>query len=235
MKGFLKMKLLPKYYNKINTEPFEVQETPDATFEIYNFNDYPTLHKQHTNSNAFTMWSSDGNGTYKLLIDNDYYDVMKELYTKNVNLIWLDFFETNKTQTNKFLLKTLGPLAFVIAALITIIIFLLPFDMNIRLILCLVVAIISIFPKKIIENAAKEKSAILKNETIDKINAEVGETVFSRLLEDQEHFITEFNKKRYLELYGEEAYEEYLASLNTTDTQLEENTLEENNEDNINE
>lgn len=84
------MKLQYGIFKTLNN-PKEVQETGSKVVEIHSMNETRYLAK-FAGKGQFAVWTSDSK-SYKLLIEDGYYDAMKELYGKRVNQVWINFYE----------------------------------------------------------------------------------------------------------------------------------------------
>lgn len=104
------MKLYKKVYEGLESyEPFEVQDIREGVkIELYRMNDTPFLN-EFTKKGTFAVFSTIDGKTYRLLVEQGYYEVMHELYDVETNTIWEQFWvDVNKCRTN-YLLKILIP------------------------------------------------------------------------------------------------------------------------------
>lgn len=84
------MKLQYNIFKQLN-EPKEVQQTEGRTVEIHSMNNTRYL-SRFAGKGQFAVWTSDSK-TYKLMIEDGYYQAMKDLYSKRVNQVWIQFYE----------------------------------------------------------------------------------------------------------------------------------------------
>ncbi len=183
------MKLNQKLYNQIKTEPFMTQVVQDKTIEIHFMNQTP-LFDTYAKKGRFSLWTSNGS-TYKLLLEESYYEYMKPFYSEEVNDIWLNFLEevtkTNKKISFNFLLPILG--LYVIVAIISTLFF----QDQIAIFFLVVIAIVffsnTIQNRKIKENIQKQNEA-----TQTKIQDALGKKAYEDLVINQEkHYKAFFN------------------------------------------
>ncbi|CCV64939.1 conserved hypothetical protein [Alteracholeplasma palmae J233] len=83
------MKLLPKIYKGITGEPFRVENYKGNKIEFHYLDETPFL-ARYASKGKFAVWTSNGID-YKLLIEKGYYETVEDLYSNEVNEIWLDF------------------------------------------------------------------------------------------------------------------------------------------------
>lgn len=84
------MKLQYGIFKQLNT-PKETHQLEGKTIEIHSMNDTKFL-SRFAGKGQFAVWTSDSKN-YKLLIEDGYYQVMKDLYSKRVNQVWITFYE----------------------------------------------------------------------------------------------------------------------------------------------
>ncbi|MCU0104051.1 hypothetical protein N7603_00045 [Acholeplasma vituli] len=84
------MKLQYGIFKQLNN-PKETYQLEGKTVEIHSMNDTKFL-SRFAGKGQFAVWTSDSK-SYKLLIEDGYYQVMKDLYSKRVNQVWITFYE----------------------------------------------------------------------------------------------------------------------------------------------
>lgn len=82
-----------KDYEPIPSTPIEVQTVKGHQVEIYYMNDYKDVLEEFTRQNKFAVWSSKDGINYRLAVEKDYYQELKELYSDKVNESWLSFWD----------------------------------------------------------------------------------------------------------------------------------------------
>ena len=81
------------YFYADEEKKLETQELENHNLEIYSLNDYPDLLEEFTNKGKFAVWSSRDGVDYRLFIEEGYKKEVKELYSKDINNIWLKFWD----------------------------------------------------------------------------------------------------------------------------------------------
>ena len=97
------MKYNDKQFFESKTEAFEVQEMNNgSTIELHYMDEEP-FYMDNINRSRFSVWSSPNGKNYKLFIDKGLYEVTNELYTKDINEIWMEFWDKYDKMRKKFL------------------------------------------------------------------------------------------------------------------------------------
>ena len=104
------MKYNDKQFFESKTEAFEVQEMNNgSTIELHYMDEEP-FYMDNINRSRFSVWSSPNGKNYKLFIDKGLYEVTNELYTKDINEIWMEFWDKYDKMRKKVLFFFLLPL-----------------------------------------------------------------------------------------------------------------------------
>lgn len=183
------MKLNPKVFNQLKSEPFESQIIQGKSIDFYYMNDTPYLF-QFASRGRFAVWTSDGHN-YKVLVEQKYYDVMRSFYSEEVNTIWLGFLTRVSGISKKinmwFMIPTLV-LYIVIAGLAT---WLFP-DMMLSILLFMIVLVVAsnMIQSRIVNNKVREEN----RKTQDEIRAYIGEGAFDELVKAQEAHYQDYFK-----------------------------------------
>ena len=83
------MKYNEKQFYQSKTEPIETQEMNNGSkIELHFMNDEPFF-MENINKSRFLAWASADGKNYKLFVEKGLYDVTNELYSKDVNEIWI--------------------------------------------------------------------------------------------------------------------------------------------------
>ena len=210
------MKLNPRVFKKIATQPFETQQLGSRTVEFHSMND-SLFFETYGKRGRFAVWTADQN-TYKVLIETNYYDAMKDFYQENINTIWIDFLERVTQKNKRINLMFIIPLmvTYLLAAIISSLYF--PNDVFTVLLGILVVVFISnMFQNRLIRKSVQDENVATQN----LIRETMGEKKFNKLVEAQErHYRAFFQVPEADEVVNEEPQKEDTQSL-----------LEENKED----
>lgn len=211
------MKINPKFYDLINKEPKSVQETKFGKIEIHSLNDYPYLYNMYISKRNFTYWSNKGGSDYKLLIEDSFYEVMKDLYSKRVNENWLEFYEKIEKNRKKTLFAQYLPITLV-SLVIMIVVSMLLSGTQFYLLGSGAVVVAFFFITRVLSKNNNSVFDSLRNEAVEKIKLIVGVEHFDKLLDDQDSFIKKF-------------YDDQRAQMGIENEETSESTEDEGNKD----
>ena len=107
------MKMNYKMFKNINLEPVDVQEFENNKVEIYNLEETPYF-TQYAMRGRFSVWTGDGQGNYKVLIEKGYREESGRFYNKEVNQIWVNFFDQVDKANKKGFRLVMLPAIFVL-------------------------------------------------------------------------------------------------------------------------
>lgn len=219
------MKVNAKYYNAINTTPKEVQETKYGKVQIYSLNDFPTLCSANTSKGKFHIWSNNGGTDYKLLIEDNYFSELHELYTKEINELWLEFYDKLDKSKKAIMKKIFLPISLAVLSIMIGLSFLPESLETVKTvaswILMIGVVVVSVKVNKKINNGLMES----KNHAVSKIQEVITEKRFNELIDLQDEFIKKYYKEQYVAMYGEESFD-----LDEKTEELDENKMLESND-----
>ena len=118
------MKINPKIYNTVTTEPFDVQElNSGVVIELHSLNANEALFNEYAPKAKFAIWSSVDGKRYRLILEDTYYPRVRELYGKRVNQCMIDFWdavEKERSKIMKFIFVPVSILVFVAFVLLMI-------------------------------------------------------------------------------------------------------------------
>lgn len=184
------MKLNPKIYKTL-TQPFETQDVNGVTVEIHLMNDTNYL-TRYAGQGQFAVWTSDGKD-YRLLIERDYYETLKPLYSPRVNDIWIRFYNRASKVRNDIFLKLLAPV--LLLALIGIIVFAvvpaLQAYQNIVLVVVLGLVLAVNIAQSTMMKRGIERARV---DAVTEIKDAVGLDQFNKLIDIQSKFYEEYFK-----------------------------------------
>ena len=175
------MKLNPRVFRKITTQPFETQTLGSRTVEFHAMN-YSLFFDTYGKRGRFAVWTAEQN-TYRVLIETSYYEAMKDFYQENINTIWIDFLERVTQKNKRINLMFIIPLmvTYLLAAIISSLYF--PNDVFTVLLGILVVVFISnMFQNRVIRKSVQDENIATQN----LIRQTMGESKFNKLVEAQE-------------------------------------------------
>lgn len=218
------MKINQKYYDKINSEPFLVQETNSGNIEFYKLKDYPEIYNSTVGKGRFFFWCSKNTDIYKLLIEEEYYEQLKELYGKRVNEVQLKFYTDIDSTRKSLMLKLFLPLAITVFILMALVSTFISSDSGMRMPLFALIIVTFVFINIVINKKTNASITNLNIDAIDKIKGILGAEKFESLLDKQEEYVQEFYRKQRAEL-GIEEPEDF------TEESLDESVAIENNDE----
>lgn len=235
------MKLNQRIYDyAVEDKLIERQEiSNDRSVEIYSLNEYEDIFTEFTNQGRFAVWSSVDGRNYRLYIEDGYYKKLAPLYKKNINEIWLDFWDECDASVRKF-----RNIVMPVMLLLLVVVFIFGFavlgdypkvQLGIALGVAALFMIFVLFFRRQINKRINKANA----ESVQKIKNIMGENKFAKYLEQQRSYIDEFfhyddntdnESTDEVEAVVEEApQEENVETLNDTNTveSLEDNKNEE--------
>lgn len=184
------MKLQYAIFKQLN-EPKETQQAEGKTVEIHSMNNTRYL-SRFAGKGQFAVWTSDSK-SYKLLVEDGYYKVMKDLYSKRVNQVWIRFYEQADKVRYGLLYKMVFPmiaLSMVLAVLFSTVEALSGYQ-NYALIGILAVVLIT---NMLQTSIMRKKVEGARSEAVKDIKHIVGEARFNELLEQQGKYYEDYFK-----------------------------------------
>lgn len=190
------MRINPKmFFVPGDDQPFETQEFDGRKIELFYMNDYDAILADQINKGKFTVWSSNDGFNYRLFLEKGCYETVKELYTAQINKIWVDFWDKTEKISNKFTRRGMIPIG------------------AISIILCLASGLFGEYGQYIsigglvlafvamllVNKSMKSKILLTNKESRDLIIKTIGENKFNKLLDAQ---------KEYMDAYYESLYQE---------------------------
>ena len=211
------MRINPKIYRAIDSaEPFETQEFDGRKIELYFMNGFDGIQEEFIGKGQFAVWTSDDGFNYRMLIEEGYYNVVGELYSQDINKIWVEFWDKTDAISKKFTRFFMIPMMIIVVAVVIICNFL----GNIGSYISIGVLIES-FIAMLFINTRTKKAIMQENVNSRKMIVEkIGQEHFDKLLEAQKEYMDEY----YDKLYPSEEDEE---NSDDSENSIEENTIAE--------
>jgi hypothetical protein len=183
------MKLNPKIYNQLTSEPFEVQEVQGKRVEFHYMDDTPYLF-QFASRGRFAIWTSNGID-YKVLIESKYHEALRDFYTEEVNAIWLSFLNKvsglSKRMNLMFLIPTV--ILYIIVGFVATIY--LPGDIwTVLFALIILVVFSNIIQSRLINKRVRLENTLAQ----DQIRQHMGNDNFNKLVDAQEQHYKDYFK-----------------------------------------
>ena len=227
------MKYNEKQFYQSVTEPFEVQEMEDGSkVSLHYMNDEPFF-MDNINKGSFSVWSCGDAKNYKIFIEKGDYEVTKDLFTQDINQIWLNFLNKIDKMKKKYVLFIMLPLVLVILAGLILLSILFPNKAWILVVALVVVIVFSLVPSALLSR----KMQIENVKAAAEVREKVGVEKFKQIVEDQDKYMEKFYddlQKKYEEedRLAEEANNLDQIEADANEEEInEEETLEEVSED----
>ncbi len=222
------MKYNEKLFYQSVTEPFEVQEMDNgAKISMHYMNEEPFF-MDNINKSRFSVWSSGDGVNYKIFIEKGDYEITKDLFTKEVNAIWMNFLTSIDKMRKKYIFCIMLPMLLVfLGALITLSI-LLPNQGWILFVALAVIIVLSLIPSSLLSRKMQAENI----KAAAKVRDYVGVEKFKQIVEDQDAYMEKFYEdlqKKYEEedRLAEEANNLDQIEADENDSETEETTTEE--------
>lgn len=188
------MKINPKLYQVAEgITPVETQSFDDRKVELFYMDDFDGVKEEFIQKGQFAAWSSEDGVNYRVFIEKGYYEAVGELYTQPINKIWVEFWDTTETITNKLSRKIMMPIM-LISVLVCIGSMWLP---NLGQYIAIGVLIVA-FIVMLLINSKTKKSIVAENiKSRDLIVQYLGQDKFDKLLDEQKNYMDEYYKNLY--------------------------------------
>jgi hypothetical protein len=188
------MKINPKIYNSVTTEPFDVQELSNGTvIELHSLNQNEALFNEYAPKAKFAIWSSVDGKRYKLILEDTYYPRLRELYGRRVNQCMIDFWDAVEKERSKLMKFVFIPVSIaVIVAFILLMIFAQQLGETGQMIAMVAVLVAFIVVNVIVNKKIDGYVNKHNDEAIDKIKKIIGGKRFEELLNEQQAHYDEF-------------------------------------------
>lgn len=188
------MKINPKIYNAVTTEPFDIQELEDGVvIELHSLNQNEDLFNEYAPKAKFAIWTSVDGKNYRLLLEDTYYPRLRELYGRRVNQCMINFWnnvEKDRSKIMKFVFIPVSILVFLVFILLMI--FGSGLDQNVQTIIMGAVLVAFIIVNVIVNKKIDGYVNKHNDEAIDKIKKIIGGKRFEELLNEQQAHYDEF-------------------------------------------
>ena len=203
------MKINPKIFNSVTSEPFDVQELKDGVVvELHSLNQNEALFNEYAPKAKFAIWTCTDNKTYRLLLEETYYPRTRELYGRRVNQCMIDFWdavESERGKVMKFIFLPVSLLVFVIFILLMIF----GEQLGNAQMVIMTVTLIGFIVANVFVNKKVEKILNKHNsEAVEKIKNIVGHKRFDELMDEQQAHYDDFFGITNEETTEDEAVEE---------------------------
>lgn len=118
------MKINPKIFYNVATEPFDVQELEDGVkIELHSLNQNEALFNEYAPKAKFAIWSTIDGSCYKLLLEDSYYARLRELYGRRVNQCMITFWQKVEVDRKRIMKLFFIPISIILFAVFALLIF----------------------------------------------------------------------------------------------------------------
>lgn len=195
------MKYNEKYVCQTKTEPFEVQEmNTGEVVELHYLNDQPFFY-ECISKNRYSIWASIDGKKYNLYVEKGYYEIAQDLFTKQVNNIWMEFWAIVDRIRKKYIFGVLLPGVVVLFATTITLIVLFPKQQWIIFVALFVSLILSLFANSFLS----KKLQIENLNAANRVKESIGAAQFDDIIKNQNKYIEDFSEEYYKKLEAEYA------------------------------
>lgn len=118
------MRINPKIYNTVSTEPFDVQELEGGVkVELHSLNANEALFNEYAPKAKFAIWSTIDGSCFKLLLEDSYYARLRELYGRRVNQCMVTFWNKVEVDRKRIVKLFFIPISIILVAIFALLIF----------------------------------------------------------------------------------------------------------------
>ena len=188
------MRINPKIYNTVVSDPFDIQELEDGTkIELHSLNENEALFNEYAPKAKFAIWSTVDGSCYKLLLEDTYYERVRELYGRRVNQCMITFWNKVEEERKRITKIFFIPISIVLAiAFIFLIFFPQVLGETGQLVLMGVVLVGFLFANVFLNKKLDSIVNKHNSEAVEKIKNIVGHKHFDELMEATRAHYDEF-------------------------------------------
>ena len=188
------MKINPKLYNSVISEPFDVLELNDgATIELHSLNQNEELFNQYAPQAKFAIWTCADGKHYRLLLEDTYYPRMREFYGRRVNQCMVDFWDAVEKQRGKLIKFVFIPVSVLVFAIFIFLMFFGHLLGDTGQMIAMGVTLVGFIVVNVVVNKKVEKIVNDNNSiAVEKIKNIIGHKRFEELLDEQQAHYDDF-------------------------------------------
>ena len=188
------MRINPKAYHIADeATPIEVQEFDSRVIKIFSMNEFDALMDEFINKGKFAVWSSEDGVNYHLYVEDGYYNELKQLHSKDLNKIWVDFWDKCENITKKST-KFFIPITLV-AVLLCLLSSYLPSDVSVFV--TPLVVVVSVVGMLTLTKLNKKKVYEENVKSVEAIKKRIGADTFENLLEKRKEYVDKYYESLY--------------------------------------
>lgn len=220
------MKYNEKQFYQSVTEPFETQEMNNGKkIEVHYMNEEPFF-MENINKSRFLAWASADGKNYKLFVEKGLYEVTNELYSKDVNEIWMDFWDRIDTMRRRYIFFIMLPMLAIFATAFILISILIPNTMWIIVVALIVLLIASLFASSMLSRKMQVENINAATRVRDKVGIER----FQQIVKDQDAYIEKFYQDLQAKYEEEDRLAEEAENLDQIEADANDKKIEDNEE-----
>ncbi|MBP5445991.1 MAG: hypothetical protein J6Y28_07460 [Acholeplasmatales bacterium] len=182
------MKYNEKQFYQSTTEPFETQEMSNgAKIELHYMNEEPFFN-ECINKARFSSWASGDGKNYKLFIEKGLYDETSELYSKEVNEVWIDFWKRIDLMRKRYIFFIMLPMLAIFLTAFILMSILIP-----NQIWGYIVALVVVLVSSLVASSMLSKKMQIENiNAAARVRDHIGVEKFKVIVDTQEKYIEKF-------------------------------------------
>ena len=217
------MKYNEKQFYQSVTEPFETQEMNNGKkIEVHYMNEEPFF-MENINKSRFLAWASADGKNYKLFVEKGLYEVTNELYSKDVNEIWMDFWDRIDTMRRRYIFFIMLPMLAIFATAFILISILIPNTMWIIVVALIVLLLASLFASTMLSRKMQVENINAATRVRDKVGIER----FQQIVKDQDAYIEKFYQDLQAKYEEEDRLAEEAENLDEIEAEENDENIEE--------
>lgn len=203
------MKINPRLWDACNEiEAFEVQEFDDRKIEIYKMSQIDGVKEEFViQKGQFACWTSVDGVNYRLIIEDGYYEEVKDLYKKDINKIWVDYWDVCDMQYKRFSRFCIYPIMIIAVILCIISIALGSYLHKVGSYIIIAILIVLFIGMFALNRVLKKKQNEEHTKSRKLIYDILGEDRFNKLVEAQKNYMDKFFDDLYKDKDEKDPYE----------------------------
>ena len=215
------------YFLGDSQQPIEVQEFDGRKVELFYLED-EVVKTDFINKSQFAVWSSVDGVNYRLFLEEGYYNAVPKLYSKEINQIWLNFWDTTEAITRKTSRFILIPMMIVCIGLCIA-----SFAIQNEIASYVTIGIlIAAFIGMLVVNSFTRKKVMQENmKSRNKISEILGQDEFDNILKTQKDYMDAYYQAMYPDDADVEAEENEEEAAEVTVEEVKEEAAEEAKEE----
>ena len=188
-------------------------------------NDEPFF-MDNINKGSFSVWSCGDAKNYKIFIEKGDYEITKDLFTQDINQIWINFLTRIDKMKKKYVLCIMLPMLAVILAGLVLLSILFPNKAWILVVALAAVVILSLVPSALLSR----KMQIENVKAAAEVREKVGLEKFKQIVEDQDKYMEKFYDDLQKKYEEEDRLAEEASNLDQIEAEANDENIDEDEE-----